>query len=205
MGNPSLTLRLPFNGVYPITQPFGVLEPYKYGQIKHEGIDYGLPCGTPVVAAADGMVAMVVLETSGSDFGTHIIIDHGLGKTKYAHLSVADAEVGQDVVAGQHIGMSGKSGYVLGKTGCHLHFGLFIDSKYVDPQAYMNNEQPVPRTIPEPTDKLVAVHRLYNPETKDHFYTTSADEADVAIQKAGYRDEGILGFVHAGHSAESTD
>jgi murein DD-endopeptidase len=91
-------MRLPFNGNYPITQVFGV-NPQDYAQFNmkgHNGIDYGLPSGTQVVAAEDGRVSC--LEDPGG-FG-HYIEVLGPHKTIYAHLSAFKSVTGQIVKAG---------------------------------------------------------------------------------------------------------
>jgi murein DD-endopeptidase MepM/ murein hydrolase activator NlpD len=64
-----VNMRLPFNGNFPITQPFGVNPAAyaKFGMKGHNGIDYGLPSGTPVVAAISG-TARVLSDPYG--FGT---------------------------------------------------------------------------------------------------------------------------------------
>lgn len=88
-----------------------------YAAGHHTGVDYGVPLGTPVYAAASGRVVRV---TNGGSYGQRIEIEHN-GKvwTLYAHLSQASVRVGQTVNAGQVIGKSGNSG---NSTGPHLHF-----------------------------------------------------------------------------------
>ena len=65
-----MNLRKPFNGNYPITQKFGDT----YTSASHTGIDYALPLGTPVLAAADGQVTTVGYEASG--FGKALSLSH---------------------------------------------------------------------------------------------------------------------------------
>lgn len=83
----------------------------------HEGIDFNAESGTPVVAAADG----VVLNASYSnDFGNLIELDHGDGLiSRYAHLSRMNVKVGQMLKRGVLIGAVGSTGR---STGAHLHF-----------------------------------------------------------------------------------
>ena len=52
-----------------------------------------------------------------------------------------------------------------------------------------------PSSVPEPSEKLVPLFRLYNSETGYHFYTTSEKEALNAALKLGYKDEGIICYV----------
>jgi murein DD-endopeptidase MepM/ murein hydrolase activator NlpD len=95
----------------------------------HLGLDIAAPEGTPVAAAADGIVRLV---GPGLFFnGNVIVLDHGLGLTTiYAHLSRIDVKQGQPVRKGAIIGAVGKSGRV---TGPHLHFGLNLRGVGLDP------------------------------------------------------------------------
>lgn len=189
-------LFLPFRGDYPITQLFGGNEEVAGALVKHQGVDYGLPCGTPVYAAMSGIVTSVVPDDRRTGYGWYIKITYGDVTTLYAHLSKMYVRQGQSIKAGEPIGLSGNSGFVTGKTGCHLHFGLSYKGIYIDPLPFMTNGNIEPRVIPEPSDKKVAVLRLYNPDTKDHFYTTDGAEADNAIRTLGYVFEGVLGYVY---------
>ena len=113
-------MRLPFNSSYPITQPFGVNpgDYAKFGMTGHNGIDYGLPSGTPVVAATNG-IANVLYEAGG--FGNYIQIVGPQYKTIYAHLQKALITNGALVSEGQVIGLSDNKG---NSSGPHLHFGV---------------------------------------------------------------------------------
>jgi murein DD-endopeptidase MepM/ murein hydrolase activator NlpD len=139
----------------PITQLFGVdPEFYKrFGFPGHNGIDYGIPNGTSVRAAAAGTVAMVAFENGG--YGNYVKLSHVDGSrpyyTYYAHLSSAAVSAGQKVRAGMAIGFSNNSG---ASTGPHLHFGLRIDGQnppykgYVDPLPFFvttgDTDEPAP-------------------------------------------------------------
>lgn len=101
-----------------ITSPFG----YRYHPILHiyrlhTGVDIGAPIGTPVHAAAPG----VIIHAGWlGGYGNAIIIDHGDGlATLYGHLSKIDVAVGQPLAQGQEIGLVGTTGL---STGPHLHF-----------------------------------------------------------------------------------
>ena len=117
---------LPFNNVYPITQRFGekITDPN-----GHTGVDFALPKGTPVRAAADGVVKAVRWSQSG--YGIHIVLDHGGGvETVYAHLLTASFPVGTALERGKIMALSGSSG---NSTGPHLHFEVRVNGKAVDP------------------------------------------------------------------------
>ena len=105
----------PFNGNYPVTQAFGEKTTDPKG---HNGIDYGLPLGTPVLAAADGEVWKAGWDSTG--YGNCVMIKHPDGSgTVYGHLLNWSVYAGQKVKAGEKIGNSGNSG---NSTGAHLHF-----------------------------------------------------------------------------------
>lgn len=88
----------------------------------YNGIDIGIPVGSPVMASADGVV--VVARTSGwnGGYGLYVAIQHPNGtQTVYGHLSQVSVSVGQPVSQGQVIGLSGNTGR---STGAHLHFEI---------------------------------------------------------------------------------
>lgn len=126
-----------------ITQPFGpstvLLEP-AWGPYPHfhTGIDVSAPLGTPVMAAADGIVVAVGHTAVG--YGNYVVIAHGSGiSTLYGHLLDTNVTVGQSVVRGQMIGREGSTGF---STGPHVHFELRVNNAVTDPMPYM----PVPGT-----------------------------------------------------------
>ena len=106
----------------------------------HGAIDYGVPTGTPVYSAADG----VVIKTANlqSSYGTYVVIEHANGlQTWYAHGTPGSIRVspGQTVSRGQQIMSSGNSGH---STGAHLHFEVRVapydyNSCRVNPTNYM--------------------------------------------------------------------
>jgi len=95
----------------------------------HYGLDFAVPTGTPLLAAAAGRVT---LADSFHFFGNLVVIDHGHGvNTLYAHLSAFEVREGQTVAKGEPIARSGATGRV---TGPHLHFSLSWFQTFLDPQ-----------------------------------------------------------------------
>lgn len=110
-----MKLSKPFHGDYPITQAYGV---QSVTGKRHMGIDWALPMGTPVFAAADGMVTFAGMDSTG--YGNCVIIRHGDGSgTVYAHLDSLMVKEQHFIIAGIGIGFSGNTGT---STGPHLHF-----------------------------------------------------------------------------------
>ncbi len=94
----------------------------------HHGIDYATPIGTPIKAAYNGKV---IFSGVKHGYGNTVVIRHAAGyKTLYAHLSRYIVHVGQKVKTGERIAYSGNTGR---STGPHLHFGLSLNNRWIDP------------------------------------------------------------------------
>ena len=98
---------------------------------RHAGVDLAASRGTSVIAPAAGLVADV------GDYiltGHTVIIDHGQGiHSAYFHLDTALVRRGDRVEAGKRIGRVGATGLA---TGPHLHYGIYVHGKDVDPAAW---------------------------------------------------------------------
>ncbi len=132
-----------FDPLWPVEPALGISayfmdEGYKERfKVEHYAIDIPTNQGTPVSAAADGLVKDVVDHGLGYSYMT---IDHGGYVTVYGHLSRFDVQPGQRVKAGERIGLSGGTPGLPGggsSTGPHLHFGVYKDGKPVDPLKYL--------------------------------------------------------------------
>lgn len=100
----------------------------------HTGVDIRASTGTPIRAAANGVVMF-----SGRDggYGRLIIVDHGGNfRTYYAHLSRFYAQVGQAVRRGELLGEVGSTGRV---TAPHLHYEVRIGGAPVNPYKYLSS------------------------------------------------------------------
>jgi murein DD-endopeptidase MepM/ murein hydrolase activator NlpD len=104
----------------------------------HEGIDLPAPVGTPVFAAADGLVAYAGSGVRG--YGNLVVVRHaGDLLTVYAHNSVLLVTEGQPVRAGDRIALVGQSGHA---TGPHLHFEVRAGQIPHDPMAFLPGPSP---------------------------------------------------------------
>lgn len=93
----------------------------------HNGTDFGIPTGTPVVAIGDGEVVMV---RNHPYAGNYVVVKHdNTYSTRYLHLSKFLVKKGQRVLKGQKLGLSGATGRV---TGPHLHFELLVRNRPVN-------------------------------------------------------------------------
>jgi murein DD-endopeptidase MepM/ murein hydrolase activator NlpD len=95
----------------------------------HRGLDLRSPGGTPVRAAAGGVVRVArMFRVHGGTIG----IDHGQGVTShYLHLSRLAAKQGTKVKKGQVVGYVGATGFA---TGPHLHWGVYVHGTPTDPR-----------------------------------------------------------------------
>jgi murein DD-endopeptidase MepM/ murein hydrolase activator NlpD len=125
-------LLIPVAGA-PITSPFGYrIHPIFGTSILHTGIDYGADEGTPIRAAADG----VVVSAGWIDgYGNATILDLGGGiAVLYGHQSAFRVSAGQKVTQGQTIGLVGCTGNC---TGPHVHFEVRVNGDPVNPASYI--------------------------------------------------------------------
>lgn len=122
----------PANLAY-ISSGFGYrADPFTGGAAFHAGLDFKGPIGAPIYAAAAGTVSFV---GGQQGYGNTVEIDHGNGlMTRYAHMSGFRARVGQQVEAGQVIGLIGNTGR---STGPHLHFEVRINDRAVNPRPFL--------------------------------------------------------------------
>jgi murein DD-endopeptidase MepM/ murein hydrolase activator NlpD len=116
-----------------ITERYGVPGPWAAGH--HTGVDLAAAVGTDVRSVGAGTVVR-----SGWDgaYGDDVLVRMDGGDyTLYAHLSHVSVTAGEQVAAGQQVGLSGATGHV---TGPHLHFEVRTSTHYgsdIDPLAYL--------------------------------------------------------------------
>lgn len=94
----------------------------------HNGVDFAMPIGTPLVASADGEVLIARFSSSA---GNYVAIRHGRQySTRYMHMSKLAVKPGQIVKRGDIIGYSGNTGR---STGPHLHYEFLVNNRPVNP------------------------------------------------------------------------
>lgn len=129
------TLSRPVGG--PTTSQYGMrLHPVTGVYKLHDGMDFGVGCGTPIRAAASGTI---IEQYFNGGYGNRVIMNNGVkrGKsviTTYNHLSRFARGAGARVNRGDVIGYVGSTGY---STGCHLHFMVIANGSTTNPAGWL--------------------------------------------------------------------
>ena len=133
---PTGNLQWPLPVAGTITSQFGHrVDPITGEVSSHTGTDIACAEGTPILAAADGIVTVANgLDSWGGSYGYYIQINHGGGlETLYAHCSSICVSTSQQVQAGQIIGYVGHTGRA---TGSHLHLEVHVNGSRADAMRY---------------------------------------------------------------------
>ena len=108
------------------------IDPITGRQSFHPGVDLVAPAGTPILAAAGGVVSSVELH---HEYGNMVDVDHENGLTsRYAHVSKSMVKVGDVVMKGQTIALVGSTGRT---TGPHLHFEVREKGVPLNPNKFL--------------------------------------------------------------------
>jgi murein DD-endopeptidase MepM/ murein hydrolase activator NlpD len=120
-----------------ITSAFGLRRFFNGEPRKpHSGVDLRADEGTPVKAAAAGIVALAEEHYFS---GNSVYVDHGQGVVSmYCHLSEIKVQAGRFVSRGQVVGLAGSTGRV---TGPHLHFSLIVLGQRIDPLTLVSEKE----------------------------------------------------------------
>ena len=113
---------------YPVTSHFGYAADYFGGTKYHTGVDMACPQGTPVSNVLGGKVTFAGYSQAG--YGNLVVVENNGTQVFYGHLSEIDVQPGQEVSAGQVVGLTGNTGF---STGPHLHFEVRQNGRPVDP------------------------------------------------------------------------
>ncbi len=119
-------------------------DPFTGQSALHTGLDFPADVGTPVLAAAGGLV---VAQEFHPAYGNLLEIDHGNDVlTRYAHLSKHHVKKGDLIRRGQRIAEVGNSGR---STGAHLHFEVLVQGAYQNPELFLKlGQRPVVPPLP---------------------------------------------------------
>ncbi|MCE7914898.1 MAG: M23 family peptidase [Nitrosomonas sp. PRO4] len=108
------------------------IDPFTGKKAFHDGVDFSAEIGTPIKAAAAGVV---VYSDRHPEYGNMVEIDHGDEMvSRYAHASKLLVELGQIVLQGQKIAEVGNTGR---STGAHLHFEIRYKDKPLNPSKFL--------------------------------------------------------------------
>lgn len=120
----------------PLGSPFGYrIDPVAGVRALHEGLDFSAEVGTPVLAAAEGVVLAAAFHPQ---YGNVVDLDHGGGLvSRYAHLSRIDVQPGALLKRGAPIGAVGNTGR---STGAHLHFEVRLFGAAQNPARFLKRE-----------------------------------------------------------------
>jgi murein DD-endopeptidase MepM/ murein hydrolase activator NlpD len=109
------------------------IDPFNGNKAFHEGLDFSADMGTPIHAAAGGIVTAA---EQTPDYGKIVKIYHGSGlETRYAHASKLLVKVGERIEKGQVVAEVGSTGR---STGAHLHYEIRLNGNALDPRKYLN-------------------------------------------------------------------
>jgi hypothetical protein len=127
----------------PVGSGFGFrTDPFSGRGALHTGLDFPADIGTPIMAAAGGMVVNVEVHPG---YGNLVEVDHGNGLiTRYAHASKVLVKQGDLVKRGQRVALVGNSGR---STGPHLHFEVLVDSVPQNPARFLAGRGNEPRAV----------------------------------------------------------
>lgn len=128
----SIPSLMPVDGVH-LSSDYGMrTHPVLGGRRQHKGVDLAGPVGTPIHAAADGVVSRADWFSS---YGLYVSLEHGgTLQTRYGHMSRLNVAAGQRVHKGDVIGYIGTTGR---STGPHLHYEVRIAGAAVNPVPYL--------------------------------------------------------------------
>ncbi len=108
------------------------VDPFTGRAARHDGVDFAAPAGTPIVAAAGGVV---IAAQYHHQYGNMIDIDHGNNiVTRYAHAKRLHVKIGDIVRRGEHIADVGSTGR---STGAHLHFEVLVRGVPQNPHKFL--------------------------------------------------------------------
>jgi hypothetical protein len=144
---------------------------------NHQGMDFGVPVGSPIVSSQSGTVIEVRASPS---YGNMVRVRGNDGtETLYAHLSSIGVQQGQQVERGQQIALSGNTGR---STGPHLHFETIRDGQRVDPAPLIGAGGEAPRPLAETGAQDAQSSSAPNATMASSTPTTGQQVAQASVQ-----------------------
>lgn len=176
----------PFRGNFILTQQFGVNKAnyIQFGLQGHNGLDYGLPLKTQIIAPHGGVVLEAASDPGG--YGLYLKIESATEGSVLAHLDSFQVKVGDTVVEGQPVGLSNNTG---NSTGPHLHWGYYKIPRnrqngfagFIDQLPLITEVMPPPAPLPLP---------IPNPGYMPTFVGQTVSKDGIVYQS--YSDNGKL-------------
>jgi murein DD-endopeptidase MepM/ murein hydrolase activator NlpD len=172
----------PIDNYYQITQKFGENPDWYPLTHGHNGLDFGIPEGTPVKSTFAGLVVFAGLDPATqaspkTGYGLHVRVQGPQYLAIYAHLSILQTQRDDQVGEGQVIGLSGNTGF---STGPHLHFELRTAS-----------------SVATCIDPLPLLDKAEKPNRKPLFYAVITCRA-VMIRREPNRNKSPLAILSEG-------
>ena len=136
------------------------IDPINGGSALHTGLDFQASAGTPIVAAAGGVV---VTQEYHVAYGNMLEVDHGNDLvTRYAHASRVLVKKGDLIKRGQKIAEVGTTGR---STGPHLHFEVLVQGVPQDPQKFLNAGLSAKASLTVQNSSLSSINFAYSKAT----------------------------------------
>ncbi len=176
--------------------------PTKGASRFHKGMDFAAPAGTPVFAAADGVISV---KGTQRGYGNVVYIKHADGsETRYGHMSgFTDIQPGQVIHEGDQIGFVGSTGV---STGPHLHFEVRnAVGQAVDPQFILNGD--MPQNISSISPQTMAIDSsLSGQSTGIHYRSPLNDwkEIEKKLKEEDEKKSDYIAFAYQAGKKEST-
>lgn len=201
-------LRRPFQGQYRLSQGFGANpDSYaRFGLKGHNGLDYALPHGTPLVSPIEGKITEIGNDTTG--YGAYVKVENDAEGHLLGHMSRIDVQVGQEVYEGQQLGLSGgtKGSWGAGNTtGAHLHWGRFPKPRNRD-NGYSGYEDQSDLLISWDEQKALPEGRTYvNKAQSNGTIPVDAKEFPKLVNKATKWDTVVRDVLNSSRPSEEVD
>jgi len=150
-----------------ISSPYGFrIHPTLQTVKMHRGLDFPRNLGSPILAIAEGTVQKVMYD---GVYGNVVFVDHEGGwQSVYAHMSEIMVLPDEAVSAGALIGLTGSTGR---STGAHLHLGVIVDGKSVDPLYFIGRTWSQEHLSDGPFPTLSRVEKTAPTSTGDDTYS----------------------------------